>query len=119
MEHCDKRKGEDDLLFSPAELTHHDRLKIRYTFRGIIKSDDSEFDHQLTTVLNLNYSRLVENRKAVWSSVTKRLSEIKVSANRKQVEALIAEWEAKDHNGCLKEYCGVALYYLNKKSHST
>lgn len=119
QQHCDTRKGNDDIFFNPAEPTHQDRLQIRYTLRGKIMSGDSEFDHQLNTVLNLNYSRLVENRKAVWSAVTRRLSEFKGSASRAQVEELIAEWKAKDQDGCLKEYCDVALYYLNKKSRST
>lgn len=115
QQHCDTSKGDDDLLFNPAEPIYHDRLRIRYLNTGKIVSDDAGFDDQLNTVLNLNYSRLVENRKAVWNSVTKRLSEIKGSANRKQVEELVSEWGSKDQNGCLKEYCGVALYYLRKK----
>lgn len=118
QQHCDTRKGNDDLLFNPASSTHHDRLRIRYTYRGTIKSDDSEFDFQLNTLLNLNYNRLVENRKAVWSAVTRRLSEIQGSASQKQVEELIAEWGSKDQYGFLKEYSGVALYYLNKKRKS-
>jgi uncharacterized protein (TIGR02646 family) len=115
LEHCDKRKGDSELLFNPANPMDHARLRIRYTYQGTLKSDDSVFDDQLNTALNLNYSRLVENRKAVWSAVTRRLSEFQGSASRKQVEELIAGWEAKDQDGCLKEYCGVAIYYLNKK----
>jgi uncharacterized protein (TIGR02646 family) len=119
LQHCDTRKDDDDLLFNPAEPIHHERFRIRFLNTGKIVSDDAGFDDQLNKVLNLNFSRLVDNRKAVWKSVTKRLSEIRGSASRKQVEELIAEWKAKDRNGCLKEYCGVALYYLNKKTRST
>ncbi|NTW81730.1 TIGR02646 family protein [Chlorobaculum thiosulfatiphilum] len=115
LQHCDTRKGDDDLLFNSAEPTHHDRLRIRYLNTGKIVSDDAGFDDQLNNVLNLNFSRLVDNRKAVWSAVTRRLSEFQGSASRKQVEELIAEWGSKDQNGFLKEYCGVALYYLKKR----
>lgn len=115
QQHCDTSKGDKDLLFNPANSVHHDKLEIRYTSRGKIVSGDSEFDHQLNTVLNLNYSRLVENREAVWRAVTRRLSEITGSASPKEIDELIAGWEAKDQDGCLKEYCGVAIYYLNKK----
>lgn len=118
LQHCDTRKNNDDLRFNPASPMHYARLRIHYTFQGTIKSDDHEFNDQLNKVLNLNYSRLVENRKAVWSAVTRSLSEIKGSASQKQVEELIAEWAKKDRNGYLREYCGVALYYLNKKLQS-
>ncbi len=115
QQHCDTRKGERDLVFNPSEPAHHARLQIRFTLRGTITSDDAAFNDQLNNVLNLNYSRLVENREAVWNAVTRRLSAIKGKASNTQIEALIAEWEKKDQDGCLKEYCGVALYYLNKK----
>jgi uncharacterized protein (TIGR02646 family) len=118
LQHCDTKKENDDLLFNPANPAHHARLQIRYTLHGKVKSVDPVFNDQLNTVLNLNYSRLEENRKAVWNAITRRLSEFQGSARQKQVDKLIAEWSSKDQNGFLKEYCGVALYYLNKKRKS-
>ncbi len=113
--HCDTKKRKVDLLFSPAEPGHHQRLKIHYEFNGTIKSDNPEFDRQLGGVLNLNYSRLIDNRKSVWSSVTKTLSRITGKATRVQIEELLLKWRRKDGEGKLKEYTGVAIYYLNKK----
>ncbi len=113
--HCDTKKRKVDLLFSPAEPGHHQRLKIHYEFNGTIKSDNPEFDRQLGGVLNLNHSRLMDNRKSVWSSVTKTLSRITGKATRVQIEELLLKWCRKDGEGKLKEYTGVAIYYLNKK----
>jgi uncharacterized protein (TIGR02646 family) len=115
LAHCDTKKRDDDLLFNPAEPGHHSRLKIRYEFNGTIKSDDALFDRQLNEILNLNYSRLTDNRKSVWSSVTKTLSGITGKATRAQIEGLLLIWQQKNREGKLPEYCGVAQYYLEKK----
>ncbi len=114
--HCDTKKHDNDLLFNPADPSHHSQLKIRYEFNGTIKSDNSFFESQLNKeILNLNYSRLMDNRKSVWSSVTKKLSEISGKASRAQIEGLLFTWKQKNAEGKLPEYCGVAQYYLEKK----
>jgi len=113
--HCDTKKHNEDLLFNPAEPSHYPRLMIHYEFNGTIKSDNAQFDRQLDDVLNLNYSRLKENRAGVWNAVTKALKTYSGTATCAQVEALLSKWQRKDSDGKLKEYCGVAIYYLNKK----
>lgn len=117
--HCDTKKRDDDLLMNPAEPSHHSRLKIRYEFNGTVKSDEASFDRQLNEILNLNYSRLKDNRKSVWSSVTKTLSGITGKATRAQIEGLLLIWQQKNSEGKLPEYCGVAEYYLKKKLQRT
>ncbi|MEI7695564.1 MAG: hypothetical protein WCI64_07975 [Chlorobium sp.] len=47
--------------------------------------------------------------------VTKTLSRITGKATRVQIEELLLKWRRKDGEGKLKEYTGVAIYYLNKK----
>jgi len=113
--HCDTKKRDADLLYNPAEPGHHPRLKIRYELSGTIKSEDTLFDRQLNEILNLNYSRLKENRKAVWSSVTKTLAAIPGKVSRADIEGLLSKWQQKKAEGKLPEYCGVAQYYLKKK----
>ncbi len=113
--HCDTKKRDDDLLFNLAEPSHHSRMKIHYLGDGTVKSEDALFDRQLNEILNLNYSLLMDNRKSVWSSVTKTLSRITGKATRVQIEELLLKWRRKDGEGKLKEYSGVAIYYLNKK----
>ena len=113
--HCDTKKRDNDLRYNPAEPSHHSRLTICYEFNGTIKSDDALFDRQLNEILNLNYSRLTDNRKSVWSSVTKTLSGFLGKATRSQIEDLLLIWQQKNREGKLPEYCGVAQYYLEKK----
>jgi len=117
--HCDTKKRDNDLRYNPAEPSHHSRLKIHYEFNGTIKSEDALFDLQLNGILNLNYSRLKNNRKSVWSSVTKTLTGIPGKATRAQIEALLLKWQQKNSEGKLPEYCGVAQYYLEKKLQRT
>jgi uncharacterized protein (TIGR02646 family) len=113
--YCDTKKHDKDLHFNPAEPSHHSRMKIHYLSDGTITSDDAEFNRQLNKILNINYSRLKENRKSVWSSVTKTLSRITGKATKAQIEKLLLKWHRKDGEGKLPEYCGVVQYYLGKK----
>jgi len=117
-QHCDTRKGDAVLLFNPADSEHPKKLKIHYLSNGKIFSDDKEFNCQLDDVLNLNYSRLKENRAGVWNAVTKALKKYSGTVTGAQVEALLLKWQRKDSDGKLKVYCGVAIYYLNKKLQS-
>jgi len=115
--HCDTKKHDEDLLLNPAEPSHYPRLMIRYEFNGTVTSDNAEFDRQINDVLNLNadFLWLKKNRKRIWKKVTQELSTIGGTATRAQIEALLSTWQRKDSEGKLKEYSGVAIYYLNKK----
>jgi uncharacterized protein (TIGR02646 family) len=62
-QHCDTRKGEQDLKFNPADQAHHIEQRIRFEMDGTIASSDDEFDIQLNDVLNLNLP-LLKNRRA-------------------------------------------------------
>lgn len=115
LQHCDTAKGDKDLLFNPSYTSHHNRLKIRYLGSGTIASDDSEFDDQLNNILNLNFQRLKENRQRVWKIITKELSKQLGTVSSNSINRFIEKWKKKDRNGRLPEYCGVAIYYLNKK----
>lgn len=112
---CDTRKSNRDLLYSPADPAHHSRLQIRYDGDGKISSCDQAFDFQLNQILNLNWTRLKENRKSVWDAVTTMLSRTTGACSRAHLTTLIAKWSSFDSDGMMKEYCDVATYYLNKK----
>ena len=112
---CDTRKGNSDLLYNPAESPHHPRLQIRYDGAGKISSCDEAFDSQLNQALNLNWTRLKENRKNVWDAVTTVLGKTTGACTRADLTALIAKWENIDSDGMMKEYRDIATYYLNKK----
>lgn len=68
---------ESPLSINPAEPAHSIHEKVRYLGSGKLKLDDSVLDDQINQVLNLNYYRLNENRKAVIDAVQNVLSRTK------------------------------------------
>lgn len=69
LQHCDTRKGDRDLRWTPADPAHHIETRLRYEMDGSIRSDDAGFDAELEDVLNLNLPRLKNNRKGVLDAV--------------------------------------------------
>jgi uncharacterized protein (TIGR02646 family) len=66
---CDTRKGDRDLKYNPADPSHRIESRLRYLRNGRIESNEADFDQELKDVLNLNHSRLVQNRKAVYDAI--------------------------------------------------
>jgi len=65
--------------------------------------------------LNLNLYRLTCNRKAVIDALTDILGKKQGTRTISELTGLLIKWESKDSNNQLKPYCGVAIYYLNKR----
>lgn len=118
-QHCDTRKGNDDISLNPANPAHHGRMNIRYEGDGTIRSDDPQVDQEINNTLNLNWYRLRRNRKAVVEAVIQALSSNPGSRTRSEVQRLIDFWNTPQTEGFLREYCGVAVYFLTKKLRST
>ena len=124
---CDTRKGNADIKYNPANPSHRIASQIRFLRGGKIESGDSGFDFHLNNVLNLNYSRLVDNRRAVWDAVEQQLSNrlskkpgTRTPAEKvAEIEKLLGRWSEKDGDGRLQEYCAVAIYFLRKKQRSS
>ena len=120
-QHCDTHKGEDDISFNPTDPADHPRLRIRYLGDGTIRSDDGQFNDEINQILNLNHkkgqtrSRLENNRASVYNSVVEGLSKRAGSRSRREVQKLLDKWNRRDEEGRLKEFCGVAVYYLEKR----
>lgn len=110
---CDTRKGNSELKFNPSMPEHRIESRIRYLGNGEIKSDDSNFSEQIEKVINLNWTRLRENRRAVIDAVDQVLGKRQGTRTPTEVRKLISQWEPA--NGRLQEYCGVAVYFLKKK----
>lgn len=117
-QHCDTHKAENDISFNPANCDHRLRMKIRFTGDGTICSEDSLFNEEINTILNLNLKRLKNNRKAVWESVLKALSIRHGTRTRSEVRKFIDRWIRKDEKEYQREYFAVALYLLEKKLRS-
>ena len=114
-QHCDTRKGNQELSINPAEPAHSIQEKIRYLGSGKLKLDDPILNDQINQVLNLNYYRLNENRKAVIDAVQHVLARTKGSATTGGLQRLLQDWSSLDRQGKHKSFCGAAIYYLNKK----
>ena len=70
--HCDTKKKDMEIKYNPASYPNIEDT-IRYKRNGTIISDDQEWDQQLNDVLNLNETRLRENRKAAENALIEEL----------------------------------------------
>lgn len=113
--HCDTSKGDKDIAFNPSEPSSFQQMSIKYSTNGEISSGDSQFDSDIKDVLGLNCSRLVSNRKSLIDAVQQALSQKKGARTKAEIQKLIQAWESVNATGQKKPYCGVALFYLNKK----
>jgi hypothetical protein len=116
LQHCDTRKGNSDLLYNPADPTHHIETRIAYGLDGSIHAVEPEFNEQLERVLNLNLPRIKNNRKSVlnalltwWKREKRRLQG---PVPKAQIEHEIQRRTNARH---LSPYCQVAVWWLNKK----
>lgn len=69
LQHCDTRKGEQELKFNPADPSHRIEQRIRFEIDGTIASSDADFDTQLNDLLGLNLSVLKNRRKGVLTGI--------------------------------------------------
>lgn len=114
-ETCDTRKKDEDLRYNPADPAHDIERRVRYYGDGKIKATEEAFDAELNRVLNLNYSRLVENRKAVVDAVMSKLGNRPGIRSQREIRQLRDKWMKSNPDGKLPEYCGVAIYFLDKR----
>ena len=111
--HCDTRKGDRTLSRNPADPNHRVDDLVRFPGDGRIVSDDPDFDVELNEVLNLNYSRLKENRKATLDGFLKGLQK-SGELQRAELEKRLQKWDDVSQTGELPEYCQVVVYWLRK-----
>ena len=117
LQHCDTRKGDNDLKWNPADPAHHIETRIRYELDGSIRSDEEEFDGQLNDVLNLNLPVLRNNRKHLLDAVLRWWKQEKdrtggpVSVDR--LVQMRDEYIRVDDE--LAPYCQIAVWWLELK----
>lgn len=111
---CDTRRGNAALTYNPSNPAHVIASRINYLGNGIIDSDEQPFAAELKTTLNLNWTRLKDNRASVIEAVLAALSKKAGTRTRGELEKLIAVWRTLQ-NQMLQEYCAVAIYFLEKR----
>lgn len=108
-QHCDTRKGNSGLCFSPCDPAHPIERQIKFLGDGRIESDDVAVNSTLNDTLNLNWSRLVNNRKAVLDAFKMCLGRGAVNATQE-----LPKWDGTQ-GGELPEFAQVVVYWLRKK----
>ena len=96
-QHCDTRKGDDDISFNPANSKHDVERLFKFPGTGRIEAIDAnnkQLQSEIDEVLNLNHSILVDNRKAVIDSFTEMLRRKKV--RDVDLPKYLATWEGKN-----------------------
>jgi uncharacterized protein (TIGR02646 family) len=109
-QHCDTRKGNHGLCFSVSDPAHPIDRQIRFLGDGTISANDAAIDEALNAVLNLNLSRLVNNRKAVLAAFQQRLQD----GRRFDPARELPRWDGSEP-GDLPEFAQVIVYWLRKK----
>lgn len=112
---CDSRKGNLDIKFNPSNPQDHIGRVISYDGNGVIFSNDEEFNHQINNVLNLNKSRLKDNRRELLQNIRHRLDEKAGHRTKAELGKLLLAVNNVDPFGKLREYCGFLAFYLEEK----
>ncbi|EIJ41936.1 TIGR02646 family protein [Beggiatoa alba B18LD] len=116
QQHCDTKKGNTDITCHPADSASQYLLEtLKYLGDGRIQSTESELNKQIETILNLNISRLMDNRKNIVIAVKKVLNSKKGSRTQSEIQQYLNRWKSRDVGGKYQAYCGVAIDYLEKK----
>lgn len=108
-QHCDTRKGNSALCFSLCDTTHPIELKIRFIGNGEITSNDEAVRTALNEVLNLNWTRLVENRKSSLTGFLQGLGTAKLDYAKE-----LSKWDGT-LDGELPPFSQIVAHYLLKK----
>ena len=117
-DHCDRLKDNKDISFSP--LDPHFIATLSYKIDGEIVSSEDKYNNELNDVLNLNTPILKENRKNAREAVKKELIALKGEKpwNKAILSKYIKKYSYKTEKGGklkLTPYCGVVLFFLQKK----
>ena len=111
-QHCDTLKGDQDLLWNPADPRRRIEDRISYANDGTIRSDDPVFDKQLNDVLNLNLPRIRNHRMAILDAVLHWWRRQRRPVPRHRVER---EIERRNLAPLLDPYVQVGIWWLERK----
>lgn len=108
-QHCDTRKGNSALCFSVCDPAHPIERKIRFLGNGEITSNDEAVRMAINEVLNLNWTRLTENRKSALTGFLQGLGTAKLDHAKE-----LPKWDGS-LGGELPPFSQIVAHYLMKK----
>ena len=110
--HCDKSKGNLAITFSPFDIST--QRSVSYgTKDGTIKSNLSNINDDINSILSLNNRMLKANRLKELQGIVSVLD--KKKWKKSQLEIKLQEWSKLSNKGTLKPYCGIVIWFLEKK----
>jgi uncharacterized protein (TIGR02646 family) len=114
-QYCDSFKGEQELCRNPADPAHDVETVMHFKNDGSVTSTNAQLNEELNSVLNLNDDFLKNNRIGALESF--KVLYLKRDANftRNDWQRLLDDWSGANHNGELRPYCGVVIYWLKKR----
>ncbi len=110
--HCDKSKDNLEISFN----IFHPSLQnsISYSTKdGKIKSSNLVWDNEIENILKLNNSMLKVNRKDALDGVISILE--KKKWRKAEISSKLDLWKTKNTNGKHKPYCGIVIWFLEKR----
>ncbi len=110
--HCDKSKDNLEISFN----IFHPSLQnsISYSTKdGKIKSSNLVWDNEIENILKLNNSMLKVNRKDALDGVISILE--KKKWRKAEISSKLDLWKTKSTNGKHKPYCGIVIWFLEKR----
>ena len=110
--HCDKLKGSNSVSFN----LHTQALQksIEYASKdGFIRSTNTTWDKEMNELLNLNHKMLKANRKEALWGVIENLNTVTWSTQA--INFKLNQWRQLHAEGKYFEFCGIIIWYLEKK----
>lgn len=116
--HCDRSKDTNWISFSPLDKHFIDTIK--YDAEGQISSINSCYDQEINKVLHLNTPLLVRNRRSALDVVIQMMKQAEKGKpwTTSVLQRYINKYSTMHNYGGKMQYipyCGIVLYYLNKK----
>lgn len=112
--HCDTSKGNNDITFNL--LTDPFFKTLSYTLSGTIKSRNATWDDEINRLLNLNNVYLKEERRVTLNAIIEVLgNKADWNTDKQKLRRIRKEWDEKDARGHYKAYCGLVVYFLDKR----
>lgn len=116
-QHCDTRKGNNDIKWNPAERDHAIESRVSYSIDGLIQSDDEEFDQQLNGILNLNTALLQTQRKSALDGLLQwyRKERTKRQITNTELRRELARLIGHDEDQPLEPFSPVPAWWIRQK----
>ena len=112
--HCDTAKGMLLLSRNPADPAHNVQALVHFDATGRITSPNVAFNEELNCVLNLNAAGLRNSRLGQLRAFQQTLAK-RGTFTKQQLIRIYEKWSGISQTGDLQPYCGVIVYWAQKK----